>query len=40
LNGRIAHHEVSEDDIAFDAGNDDDSVCVAQDDVVDDNVVV
>jgi hypothetical protein len=40
LNGRIADGEVSEHDIAFDPGNERDSVCVAQNDVVNDEIVI
>lgn len=36
----IAEHAVSEDDVAFDSSNQHDAVCVAEDDVVDYDVVV
>jgi hypothetical protein len=40
LNGGIAQDAVSENDVAFDASDEHDSVCVAEDDVVDNDVVV
>ena len=40
LNGRIAQHTVSEHDVSFDSSNEHDAVGVAEDDVVDNDVVV
>ena len=40
LKGGIAENAVSEDDVAFDSSNEHDAVCVAEDDVIDYDVVV
>ena len=40
LKRRIAEHAVSEDDVAFDSSDKHDTVRVAEDDVVDDDVIV